>query len=648
MKIRFKVEKKDFIWLTVMAIIAIAARFAAVFAWWSIPIFVAAFFGIKCLEIETSEKMPAVFVAAILALGATATMFLIQYMILDPELYAKTKAIKMFLNVLCILVFFLIVQAATNNPALSTIISGTALLSFGFVDYFIYEFRQNEFTFSDFKAMGTGFSVLSKYKIIFHDRGVYAIMGMILLITLATRFHVRFKKHWMNSAIMVLMAILCVVILGINTQGVNTETWEKKGTYRNGFILNFCLSVRDSFVAKPDGYSIDVIADLEEQYSGDGSQYKHDVDVDHPTIICIMSESYADLEVIGDFATNVEVANYRKSIKENAIHGYALSSVFGAKTPNSEWEFMTGNSMAFLPSGSVVYQQYISDEPTSLVSILKNEGYTCVSMHPYYDTGWSRNTIYPTLGFDESYFLDDYDQTQILREYITDEEFYNKIIERYESKGKNEDLFIMSISMQNHGGYKNSFDNFDEQAYKIGKSYNDVNQYLSLVYESDQALRDLITYFSNVDEPVEIVFFGDHQPSLNSKFYKLLNGKGMEGLTNVEMQALYTVPFFIWTNYESEELEVPITSLNYLSTMALQRANIELPAYRQFLVDLSEEIPAINSQGYYSKEYGTYMLLEDATGTEAEWIQKYQILQYNGMFDEKRQSKQFFPYLEEQ
>ena len=154
---------------------------------------------------------------------------------------------------------------------------------------------------------------------------------------------------------------------------------------------------------------------------------------------------------------------------------------------------MTGNSMAFLPSGSVVYQQYISKTPTSIVSNLKNDGYTCVAMHPYYETGWSRNAVYPDLGFDETHFIDDFDQTKILREYITDRELYAKILDRYESRAANEDLFIMSISMQNHGGYTEKYDNFDEKVRLLGLNYPDVNQYLSLVHESDSALEYLIS-----------------------------------------------------------------------------------------------------------------------------------------------------------
>ena len=84
--------------------------------------------------------------------------------------------------------------------------------------------------------------------------------------------------------------------------------------------------------------------------------------------------------------------------------------------------------------------------------------------------------MYPDLGFDETHFIDDFDQTKILREYITDRELYEKIINRYESRAANEDLFIMSISMQNHGGYTEKYDNFDEKVRLLGLNYPDVNQ----------------------------------------------------------------------------------------------------------------------------------------------------------------------------
>ena len=525
-------------------------------------------------------------------------------------------------------------------------IAHCALMSFAGINYFVYLFRGNEFIFSDLRSAATGLSVAGNYEFVLDDRAAYAVLISVLFVALVRKFQLKFeKKMWMILICAVLAIVSCAYVAD-ETQGIVTETWEQKGSYRNGYLLNFALSVRDSFLSAPDGYSKEEIGQLEEQYSGDGDSYVEHDTKKKPTIIVVMSESYSDLNVVGTIRTNEEVTPYFNSLSDNIIRGYALSSVFGAKTPNSEWEFMTGNSMAFLPSGSVVYQQYISDTPTSIVSNLKNIGYTCVAMHPYYETGWSRNAVYPTMGFDEMHFIDYFDQNKILRKYITDQELYEKIIDQYESKSSNEDLFIMSISMQNHGGYTETYDNFNEQIRTLGTGYADANQYLSLLHESDKALEYLISYFENVDDPVEIVFFGDHQPSLNTNFYRMLNGKGLSGLTEDELEHLYTVPFFIWTNYESESKNVEITSFNYLSTLALERAGIALPSYNQFLADMMEVVPAINSRGYYSLTDGCYKHLDEAEGEEAEWISKYEMLQYNNMFDKKGQSKQFFPYLE--
>ena len=647
MKVEFKVkleyDKKNNIRAAIAIILAIVMYVTIGFHIGVLVAYGLLYYLIKSLKIDLDQRCPWLWTALLFGGGAIFTTFSIQYMLLDSELFQRMSDLKWVLNVLCCLVVYLVVQLFTNNAGLSCIISHVSLLSFAFINYFVYLFRGNEFAFSDIRSIGTGLSVAGNYKLQLNDRGAYAIFGAALFIAFVRKCHVKFEHRWQMSIIDVMLAALCVIIVAMNAYNVNTETWEQKGTYRNGYILNYVLGIRDSFIAQPDGYSEEAIQDLEKEYENKDKDYSK-TDVKDPTIIVIMNESFSDLSVLGNLQTNVPLTPFIDSLKENTTKGYALSSVFGAKTPNSEWEYLTGNSMAFLPAGSVVYQQYISDTPTSIVSNLKDVGYTCVAMHPYYATGWSRNQVYPKIGYDEMHFIDDFDQTKILREYITDQELYDKIIERYESRGANEKLYLMGITMQNHGGYGESYDNFNEECYKIGRSYTDANQYLSLVHESDKAVQNLIEYFSQVDDPVEIVFFGDHQPSLNSNFYPLLNGKGMSGLTEDELEALYTVPFFIWTNYDTPEETVDITSLNYLSTMTLERAGIELPAYNKFLADMMETVPAINSRGYYSKEKECYQHIDDATGEEAEWIKRYHMLQYNSMFDKKGRSNVFFPY----
>lgn len=647
MKVEFKIkleyDKKNNIRAAIAIILAIVMYVTIGFHIGVLIAYGLLYYLIKSLKIDLDQRCPWLWTAILFVSGAIFTTFSIQYMLLDSELFQRMSDLKWVLNVLCCLVVYLVVQLFTNNAGLSCIISHTSLLSFAFINYFVYLFRGNEFTFSDIRSIGTGLSVAGNYKLQLNDRGAYAIFGAALFIAFVRKCHVKFARAWQMRIIDAMLAAICVIIVGMAAYDVNTETWEQKGTYRNGYILNYILGIRDSFIAQPDGYSEEAIQKLEKKYSSNDKDYSK-TDIKDPTIIVIMNESFSDLSVLGDLQTNIPLTPFIDSLKENTTKGYALSSVFGAKTPNSEWEYLTGNSMAFLPAGSVVYQQYISDTPTSIVSNLKDDGYTCVAMHPYYATGWSRNQVYPKIGYDEMHFIDDFDQTKILREYITDQELYDKIIERYESRGANEKLYLMGITMQNHGGYGEPYDNFYERCYKIGRSYTDANQYLSLVHESDKAVKNLIEYFSKVDDPVEIVFFGDHQPSLNSNFYPLLNGKGMSGLTEDELEALYTVPFFIWTNYDTPEETVDITSLDFLSTMTLERAGIELPAYNKFLADMMETVPAVNSRGYYSKEKQCYQHIDDATGEEAEWIKNYHMLQYNSMFDKKGRSNLFFPY----
>lgn len=586
------------------------------------------------------RKLSPVWIALELFLSAFLTEWMVQFLLLEPENRGRISSSHAWLNVWCCLIWILFWLVITASPKLSCMIGHITLLSLAGINYFVYQFRGNEFSFGDLKAASTGLSVASKYQFVLEDRAVYIIILAILYVAFIRRLNFKFQKKWMLR--LGALAVGCILTSYVATKSENIvmESWEQKGTYRNGYVLNFILSVRDSFVSAPDGYSTEAIQELEDQYG----KSENAGSKDDPTIIVIMNESFADLGVIGDLATNEEVTPFLNSMSENTIKGKAISSVFGAKTPDSEWEFLTGNSMAFLPSGSVPYQQYVSGDTYSLVSTLKERGYTCLAMHPYYETGWSRNKVYPLMGFDEMHFIDYFDQNNIMREYITDEELYNKIINKYEEKDSDEKMFIMSVTMQNHGGYTDYYPNFESDIKMTNGYYSDVNQYLSLIHQSDQALEKLISYFEGVDDKVEIVFFGDHQPSLNSNFYRQLNHKGLSGLTLQQLEDLFTVPFFIWTNYESEEKTVDITSLNFLSTMALEKADIELPTYNRFLKDLMEVVPAMNSRAFYSKEYNSFRHYNESSGEETELLNEYQMLQYNNMFDKKNTSDVFFPF----
>lgn len=639
MKIRIHITKQNLIFAAVFDVLALLSYIFAGISLFNLFMFVLLYFLVKNIKITWNERYNGILTLGGIIIGSVLTTWLVQYLILEESLRKKLSGEVFLLNTGCCLIIYLLVQACTNHLGQTCCIVHIVLLIFAAINYFVYEFRGNELTFGDLKSAFTGLSVASNYRFTFHAQLMNALLLTLVLITVAGKLQIRCKKHWLMRLLCLSVAILSFLYVADKTEYAVTETWEQKGSYRNGYLLNFALSIRDSFVEKPELYSQEVIENIEGYYADKQRKSSEN----KPIIIAIMNESFADLRVMGELKTNTEVMPFIDSLTENTIKGYAISSVYGAKTPNSEWEFLTGNTMAYLPAGSVAYQQYLEEENAySIVDTLKNEDYTCVAMHPYYATGWSRNTIYPKMGFDEMYFLEDFDQNSLMRKYVSDAAMYDKIIERYEAGDEKENLFLLGVTMQNHGGYTEIYENFPVDVYTENMHYTDVNQYLSLAHQTDLAVKKLIDYFSGVEKDVVICFFGDHQPSLNTDFYRELNGKGTSGLTLDELQELFTVPFFIWTNYETESKNVERTSLNYLSTMLLREAGISLPPYNQFLADLMEEVPAMNVRGYYSNRAGRYVRYGKGAREEEIWLERYRILQYNGLFDDKNRSSLFF------
>lgn len=639
MKFKINVTKRNMAYTAILAAVSVLARVFSGISVFNMILFIALYFFVQNLEAKWDEKYDWILTVAAIGGGSALTTWLVQYLLLAEELRDKLFGGAFALNICCSLVVYLLVLACTNRTGLALIISHCLIMVFAGANYFVYAFRGNEITFGDFKSLATGLSVASNYQFSLNAQAMNTILLSAIFCAAAVKCKIMLKRAWVMRLIGISLAVFLVLHVAKATENTVTETWEQKGTYRNGYLLNFALSVRDSFVEKPKTYSKEAVAGLEMEYG----ETDEALEGEKPAIIVIMNESFADFRVLGDLETNLPVMPFFDSLNENVTKGYALASVYGAKTPNSEWEFLTGNSMAFLPAGSVAYQQYVDEKNAySLVDTLKKEDYTCVAMHPYYSTGWSRDTVYPELGFDEMYFLEDFDQSDLMRKYVSDASLYDKIIERYEAGGEDENLFVMGVTMQNHGGYRDYYDNFQADVYVENARYPDVSQYLSLARQSDLAIQELVSYFSTVDRPVVLCFFGDHQPSLNTSFYRKLNGKGISNLSLSELEEFYQVPFFIWSNYPCESETEARSSLNFLSTMLLERAGIRLPAYNRFLADLMEEIPAMNDRAYYSEKTGRYKHYGKGSSEDEAWIEKYRVLQYNGLFDDQGRSEAFF------
>ena len=358
----------------------------------------------------------------------------------------------------------------------------------------------------------------------------------------------------------------------------------------------------------------------------------------------IMNESLVDFEDVGDLKANKEILPYIRSMNKNVKYGQMHVPTFGGGTARSEYEALTGNSIQFLPSGSVPYQLYVRDPEYGMADILKAQGYQTIAMHPHKAANWNREKVYKSMGFDQFFSIENWgEEMDRLRNYCSDQSLYNRIIDLYNSKEKDQKNFIFCVTMQNHGSYDGSTLETGDDVQIEGdlQSYSKAEQYLNMIKMSDNALKELVHYFEKVDEPTVIVFFGDHQPDLEEDFYNKLLHTDIQKLEGEELEKLYKVPFLIWANYDIKEENVERTSNNYLSTYLAEVAGIKKTGYLEYLTKLREEIPAINAIGYWDKN-GKFYEVDDKKSPYYELIHQYNLLEYNNLFGKDDQQKEFF------
>lgn len=605
------------------------------------------FLLLSCLKVQVSAPTAIWCLNGIWALACIVIAFLMPFREIFfycsgadfwSTAFSEIDAKEGFLNILCILIVVGALFLLTARLKLSVVLGTGILIVLSVVNGFVYRFRGNEMIFADLLAVNTALNVVEQYSLQLFERSsmLLCIWSCLSVLGSALPSFPQYPKKRLKALPMV---ALCICVLFFGARNAELYMWGNEGTWFNGHYLNFYLSIRGYFVEKPDGYSYKNVAAYESEYKKPAEKKPAG---ELPNIVVIMNESFADLDVVGNgLQTNQQVMPFLDSLHENAIKGYALASVFGGKTANSEFEFLTGSSMAFMPDGSIPYQQYVKQETYSMAWLLRDYGYTSMATHPFNKNGWARPTAYPNMGFETSTFVDDYPCEKLVREFVSDQEMYEYVLNALE-KQKEKPLFLFGITMQNHGGYTYTGENFVQTIQLDGnqQEYPAAEQYLSLINQSDQALKNFIEKLDEQPRDTVLLFFGDHMPNLEKEFYEALHGGPFKTLSEQQLQ--YKVPFLIWANYDIPEQTVACTSLNYLGRYLLEAADIELPPYYQFLKELEENIPSLNAMGYYSVSQQSFLPLDQARGQEAQWLKKYQEIQYNGLFDRKSRNESFF------
>ena len=574
----------------------------------------------------------------VLLLGPWACLWMVE-ILNQNDVFQDLYAWQVLMNLIWYYILFAVCRLILGRNRRAAALAVSLAFFMGLVNHYVLRFRGRILFPADVAAWRTAANVADGFD---YSMDWYMVQAGVLLVAylfLVWACPAQKKRArlglWKGGALWAVIGVYCYVFFctgALPALGIFTQQWV---TQRNGFLLNFTVALRYSSVEKPEGYSEETVLKLMEAYPS----VEGDADAVRPVnIVAVMNESFADFSVFDTFEASEDPTPFLHSLKENTVKGWMYSPVTGGGTATVEFEYLTGFTSLFQPPHTVAYQLYVEEGMPSLAALAGAQGYETTAFHPYKSSGWNRVLAYQYLSFDHQLYQEDVENPWYIRHYISDLSDYDTIFDVTQAQ---DTTFLFNVTMQNHSGYAQGWNNLErtiDLPAELTRTDSSAEQYFALARESDNALRELITYYSNVDEPTLVVFFGDHQPPLKNAFYEVLYGKKLSERTTEEVMQQYAVPFFIWANYDIEEQEDVVISPNYLGVLTAQMAGLPLTGYMNFLSQMYEVLPAITPVGFVTAD-GQFVEEEELNEEQQAWLDTYEILNYCGMvdlFDEAR------------
>lgn len=570
------------------------------------------------------------------------------------------------MNYLLNLLMYIIIYSLSGSTKISIRSVSILLEIFGIANYYVKKYKGGPLLPWDLSAITTASNVANAFSFKITKECIISLTIVIFLWKLSN-LCIKDPKTKPYRILRIsgatLFVIFCYVFYGTDLVATVFNATpdffnQTRGYEAKGAVAEFLVNTRYLNLAQPDDYDTSTleknITDSTEEdaptiletaleHSNQTSSTTSST-VKDPNIIVIMNESFSDLSVIGDFDTTVDYMPFINSLKneENCISGYSYVSTIGTGTSNTEYEFLTGNTMGFLPIGSNAYQLYVKNTIPSLVSTLKSQGYSASAFHPYYKENWNRINVYNDMGFDSYTGYGDYSDFDKIRLFVSDQSDFEHVEQLYENRDTSKPFFLFNVTMQNHSSYDQDTGSWFQQV-KLANmegTYPQAEQYLSLIKETDDAFADLVSYFKSVDEPTIILMYGDHQPYIEDAFYEEVMGKKLSDLTDEEQQKRYITRFVMWANYDIPEGWIDEISVNYLSTLLCEAANVELTDYQKYLNTLYTKMPVITMMGCKDWD-GNYFKIDDSN-SYSQLLSYYEQASYNNLIDTSNMVKQLF------
>lgn len=534
---------------------------------------------------------------------------------------------------------FLLGAVILKKPKIWFIVLEVVFAFYSVMQYYITMFRGAPIKFTDLANLESAIEIKGEYTFSITFTAVVAVLqtAAFIFITVMTKLESKAAKPRLITlgscgAAMALFFLLTgyTYDYGIRNRVIclNFSGSEDTRTSRSvGSLLMFYYDGVYNRVKIPEGYSTEKAEALIDQYKQEEAPKKT------PILIGILNESFADYSHIGPVETTQDyLANYHK-LQSEAVTGYVTVSPYGGYSCNSEFEFLSGNSMHFLPLGSAIYTNYLDSKQDSMVSALNSLGYETVAFTPCSKGLWNIGNAYNYLGFTTKYFKNNINlkNKTVINGEPADQAIYDRLYEVVDQRDKNKGMFVWVTTMQNHAPYHYSVpDNLE-----LKSPYNaDAERFMRSIKASDDALGNLIEHYRNYDEEVVIVMFGDHYPHIEGYADELYHSS-LGGLGAEQYSLVHQTPFIVWSNKGIEARKIEDISLNYLGSEMFKAAGLPLTPIQQELEHIRESLPIVSSFGCKTSD-GEWHRTGDDLGSFNDIHTEYQTLQYYRMFDEER------------
>ncbi|CDX19194.1 putative cyclic beta-1,2-glucan modification protein [Mesorhizobium sp. ORS 3324] len=414
--------------------------------------------------------------------------------------------------------------------------------------------------------------------------------------------------------------------------------WDQKENYAsNGFALAFALNVPMAHVSAPPGYSEKTMAAITRP------GVAASVPEEKPDIIVVMSESFWDPTELPGVGIKPDPIPTVRALRSGSM----FSPEFGGMTANIEFEALTGFSNAFLPAGSIPYQQYVRTPTPSLATFLRSEGYRARAIHPGTNWFWNRGAVYADFGFSDFRSEETLPPMEKRGPLASDAAMTDEIIR--EADASEDPVFLFAVSLQNHGPY---------EPYRYSNPTHTVDAPIStwareslLSYaegsaDADRGLQRLIEWAKKRERPTIIVFFGDHLPPLGpvyveTGFLKDNVAPRKEPTPEAALEH-HDTPLIIWSNRSGPVENLGAVSPVFLPYHILTTAGISHPYYTGFLGALRERYRVVDRN----------LLLSPSGEATPDWarqkkidpaINDFRLIQYDMMFGKRHTAPDFFP-----